>query len=369
MRLCKKLFLKLQCKTFIFSILIASIEMSVLSFISCKTTNELATDKSSDKLKKTHFFVMTYNVQNLYDTEMNAGYEDKIYLPLAFKKNNNISVFCKNFQLEAKKNCLELDWTEQRLEEKLDRLSQVILSVNQGLGPDILLLQEVENKKVLERLNQKYLSEAGYTIHYISGRDENGLGLAILTRFPQHAQAEYKEIDFIKPLKTRGILYVPLILKDKSILHVFNFHFPPQAKGTIFREQAMSFLNKWRSKLFVNAQVIAAGDTNITTPEEKVIYPKLGFPHWFLSHYEGCKNCLGTIYYPPSDSWSFFDVIFFSSTLYDNSLRWRVDPESIYIPNTLPFQLTERNAPNSYNLDNFTGVSNHWPMVLGLERK
>ena len=362
-----------------FSTLFKKLSFVLLCFIlvflfKCKSIKDESLKPNAKIPNKQSIFVMTYNVENLFDTEESSEHEDKIFLPLSYKNKKNIQQFCKNVTPRSKKECLYLDWTEERLNTKLERIAKVVLSVNQGLGPDILLLQEVENKKVLKLLISKYLKDSGYQIHHFKSADERGIGVAILTRLKQFAAAEYHEIDFVKKINSRGILYVPLILPDASILHVFNFHFPSQARSTTFREQAMISLNKWRFKYNKNAQVIAAGDTNITTPEEKIIYPRLGFPNWFLSHYEGCKKCLGTVYYPPSDSWSFFDVIFFSPALYEENdfqkLRWRVDPESIHIANNLEFQLSETNTPKGYSLeDGFDGVSDHWPMVLEIVKK
>ena len=258
--------------------------------------------------------------------------------------------------------------SEEILNKKLERIAQVILQVNQGSGPDILLLQEVDNKKNLDLLNEKFLKKANYKSYYFD-LNNGGHGLAILTRLTIFKNPEYKNIEYtIQNLEETGIIYLNFKLSDSSLLHVFNFQFPSQGMGVTYREQAMKFLNRLRFKLGEDALVIAGGDTNITTAEEKNIYSKYGFSNWYLSHYEGCKKCYGTIYYPASDSWSFYDVIFYSKTLHDSNSNWYINPDSIMLANNLDFQKNSKLVPNAFNNENLEGVSNHFPIVLQIEK-
>ena len=73
--------------------------------------------------------VATYNVEALFDCKKEPGKLDHDYLPQGFYA-----------------------WTEERLARKLENLGRVLRSVNEGRGPDILALQEVETREVVERL-------------------------------------------------------------------------------------------------------------------------------------------------------------------------------------------------------------------------
>ena len=75
--------------------------------------------------------IMSWNVQNLFDAE-SSGLEYEEYDPL------------------------RSDWGEESMRARMENLQEIILSVEPDI-PDILLLQEVENREVLEILNRDYL--------------------------------------------------------------------------------------------------------------------------------------------------------------------------------------------------------------------
>ena len=77
------------------------------------------------------FFVANWNVENLYDTVDDPDNDgDDEFLP------NNPTT----------------RWSQVRYETKLDNLAQVIAGMNNGNGPDVLGIQEVENEDVLRDL-------------------------------------------------------------------------------------------------------------------------------------------------------------------------------------------------------------------------
>lgn len=80
------------------------------------------------------FTVMTWNVQNLFDHESSGLEYDEFNPALS-------------------------PWTESLYRLRLENLSRVIRSVGRE-GPDLLLLQEVENQAVLDRLDRDYLDGA-----------------------------------------------------------------------------------------------------------------------------------------------------------------------------------------------------------------
>jgi hypothetical protein len=57
--------------------------------------------------------------------------------------------------------CLKLDWNEKVLAAKIRNLAKVIGRF-EGRGPDILVLQEVENRAILDRLRSALPDAASY---------------------------------------------------------------------------------------------------------------------------------------------------------------------------------------------------------------
>src|SRR5437667_7432508 len=79
------------------------------------------------------FFVGSWNCENLFDTEDDPKVEgDEEYTPDSPKH-----------------------WTKERLNIKLNNLSSIIRKMNEGRGPDVLGVCEIENRKVVEMLVEK----------------------------------------------------------------------------------------------------------------------------------------------------------------------------------------------------------------------
>ena len=333
---------------------------------------------------KTSLVLMTYNIENLFDTIDSAKTWDSSYLPLSKKKNlKKHSKICnKQFSAYRRKECLKLNWDERHLKIKMKRLSQVIKkvkSVRYSYGPDILFLQEVENYAILKRFRDEYLSAAKYNIIHFESRDLRGIDLAILSRLKAVKAASYHEIEFnSKRKRTRGIIHAPLYLPDGRIIHALNFHFPSQASSIKLRRAALISLNKIKKRIGHSDFIIAAGDSNITLSEEKKLYPLYVNPYWKISHQLGCRNCKGTSYYLRKKSWSFFDIFYSSFNLSDGVSSWQIKTESIRVFNPLSFQTKQvklnkkgtrlEHVPNPYRIGNFSGVSDHWPVILEIHK-
>ncbi|MEM7451495.1 MAG: hypothetical protein AAF350_08645, partial [Pseudomonadota bacterium] len=106
---------------------------------------------------------MTFNVENLFDNTDDPGKDDHAYLPVAMKQTAAHKALCEPIEVPRwRSECLELDWSDEALEFKLEQVAAAILQVNDGRGPDIIALQEVENVNILKRLTRDYLGAAGY---------------------------------------------------------------------------------------------------------------------------------------------------------------------------------------------------------------
>ena len=129
--------------------------------------------------------LMTYNLENLFDTLHDEGKEDYTFLPLVRKERDpKIRSFCYKIPNPHYRNeCLNLDWSAPVLLNKIRNISKIIRESNNGSGPDFLVLQEVENYNVLQKLINLGLVDEGY-----------------------------KELVIIRRLQTKEVLMWPLFL-------------------------------------------------------------------------------------------------------------------------------------------------------------
>ena len=314
--------------------------------------------------EKNQFSFMAYNVENLFDTQHDPGKEDFTFLPLSLKNTQEVQAYClKQSNSFRRKDCTFTDWTEPVLEAKLKGIAKAIFQVREQ-GPDILFLEEVENLSVLKRLNKDHLAKAGYiTEVLIEGDDIRGIDVGMLSRFPivgKPVLHKYRE-------KTRGILEVKLKLPSGDVITTLGLHFPSQGNPTADRRLAVTKLKEVISGLGPKALVIAGGDGNITTEENRSAQlleqlETMGI----LSHRFGCDKCVGTHNY--QGRWDYLDWIFVSNEL-AHGKKYLVVKESISTPNRAEGQLQSNGLPNRFDIDAKTGITDHLPIFLDIRWK
>lgn len=155
--------------------------------------------------------------------------------------------------------------TKEILNMKLDHLVEVISDLN----VDMLGLCEVENRKVLEMLNDKYPEKNYSSIHYESP-DLRGIDTALLYDPEKFTVVDSYpiKIPFGDEDPTRDILYVKGTY-DTATLHVFINHWPSNysgmERGTRRRSVAASVLRNALDEILIedeNANIILMGDFN-----------------------------------------------------------------------------------------------------------
>ncbi len=321
--------------------------------------------------------MMTFNVENLFDTKRNIDptKDDSTYLPIALKNTKKHIEHCSRQSVAKwRRECLRLDWSEETLEKKLALIAEAILQVDNGRGPDIVFLQEVENRYVLERLSKMFLSAAGYKeIVLRPGRDARGINVAVLTRLPlASAPVLHLDPDFETVTGERGILETTLILPDGENLTTYVLHLPSQFNPPETRERVLTRLRDLQKAHPPEAMVIAAGDFNISKREEGnlKLLKRLVEPHWLVAHRLGCTDCKGTYYYGRQDEWSFFDMILAAPSLAPNArlaTPWKILPCSVRIANSAVEQSGPDDTPKAFNPNDGSGTSDHWPLVVEIE--
>ena len=193
-------------------------------------------------------FVAFWNLQNLFDTVDDPEKNDEDFLP-----DGN------------------LEWTEERLDKKMYNLSRIIRMMNDGNGPDILGVCEVENEEVFESMVDNFLSDLDYEIAYIESPDNRGIDNGLIFKADKfeliNMQADTVYLSDGWP--TRSIFGVNLLTNDNKTLTVFVNHWPSRGGGQKESEpkriEAALTLRNAVDRIFLtdeNANIFIIGDFN-----------------------------------------------------------------------------------------------------------
>lgn len=362
--------------------LIALSLISLLLFFGCKSTPETSSTSSSVLISQqtvaksgNEISVMTYNVENLFDTQHDVGTEDFNYLPLKDKSQKKVQDYCKTVKNNFyRKQCFEFDWNDEALEAKMVNLNRVIRFVDQGRGPDSIMLTEVENLRVLQQFVQTHLSDLGYqTVVLLEGPDLRGIDPGFISKFPLVGKPKlhlipYKDRDpeQLKWAKrSRGILEVVVKAPNNKNITFLTAHFPSQSNPTAWRAQAVDFAkNLMLSYQKQGRAVVFGGDLNIIASEEEThgYFKNQLSQAGQVSHLVGCQQCVGTYNY--KGTWSFLDALVFSTNM--KKVGFELIPESIQIVKT-SINTDIEGSPKRFDSAEKTGAADHFPLYARLK--
>jgi endonuclease/exonuclease/phosphatase family metal-dependent hydrolase len=192
--------------------------------------------------------VMTYNVENLFDTVDDPEINDEDFLPNSPRR-----------------------WTQERYERKLRGVARVISSAGEWDVPAIVGLCEVENDSVMHQLLRNTpLSSHPYRYCLSSKSDGRGIRVALLYRHDIFELISQRSISVPVPrnsLPTRNILHVWLRTPGGDTLDIAVCHFPSMSGSghDRLRTSAAKTLNKLCDSIaHTRAQphIIVMGDFN-----------------------------------------------------------------------------------------------------------
>jgi len=283
-----------------------------LILISFSFLQSFAQKSFSSSCKKHSMLLMSYNVENLFDTLDDPHKVDNEFLPNSKKQ-----------------------WTGKRYHEKLNHLAQVISSVDEKKLPDLLSLVEVENQLVLEDLTkEKALKKAHYKIIHHESPDFRGIDVALLynpKRFVVLSKQFYKVRIKDEPrFSTREILYAKLIFKKtKDTLHIFVNHWPSrrggQAKSEHKRFAAAQVLRHLTDSIFsadIRPRIMIMGDFNDEPLDKSLVdvleakpVDQAAYGHLFNLSLKGQTENDGTYYYWKTKRWNMLDQLIVSGEM------------------------------------------------------
>lgn len=172
------------------------------------------------------FKVATYNIENLFDAQKN-GNEYQEYTP----DNKH-------------------GWNEAMLEIKITNLARVIGDID----ADVIALQEVENKDVLEKLNRALGKKSYPYLYYPNKKPRISIETALLSRFPIE-----KTHSIVMKDQPRGIHRVTLRI-EKTLLNVYINHWPAHKDK---EEERLIYATSLHNELLKeNKEYILLGDFN-----------------------------------------------------------------------------------------------------------
>lgn len=319
--------------------------------------------------------IMAYNVENFFDELHDADHEDYPFLPLAEKKRNpDVKDYCGSQPSFRQKECFKQDWSADVVKKKIKAVASSIKQVY-GQGPDILIMEEVENLRMLKRLNDEGLGGTYKTVVWLPGRDKRGIAVGMMSRFPLAGEPKLHQMAF-RPVgdeedgfkDTRGILEIPLKLPNGQTISVFGVHLPSQMNPVSEREDSVNGLRELLKKKGPNDLWVVGGDWNITYREDQetgLIKDKMA-EVGLVSHIVGCQNCAGTHFY--HGDWDFLDILVFSKNFAPEAKGpYQLVVDSIQPLMWGPGQTQANGRPIRFDLKKRDGVSDHLPIYAEIK--
>ena len=281
--------------------------LSIAILVSCKQ-EKLSVQIPVSEKKKVSFDVMSYNVENLFDTIDDPNKADEDFTPSG-----------------------KLQWNTAKYYEHLNHTVDAI--TNKGTNfPAVVGLIEVENGSVLNDLvNTSFLKGKGYQVVWYEGPDERGIDVAMIYDSKRVTIVGSRPVpvvlESLSDPNTRDILKVSVKVGSEDY-HLFVNHWPSRRGGQdeseMHRIKAASVLRKEVDQILslnAKANIVCMGDFN-DFPSNKSVHDVLqagvSNEHSVLfnmmSDFETLKK--GTHFY--KGEWSPLDQFVVSYGMFDN---------------------------------------------------
>lgn len=340
------------------------------------TTNDTASDtpavlETNDvemmtAVEGTVYTVGFYNVENLFDTKDDPKTSDEDFLP-----TNS-----------------ERPWTEERYQNKLKNLAEVISKLGDEDGPELLGVCEVENKEVLEALvAEEAIKGRNYGIVHFESADGRGIDNALLYKkdYFKVEKATNYVINFpMEPdYDTRDIVLVQGSFMGERLSLLVN-HWPSRRGGekeseprrvlvaTKVRQVVDQLLEK-----DPKANIIIMGDFNDETDNKSIKEVLMAKGEGFDPSAGELFNTLAALdaknigSYKYRDNWNMLDQIIISGNLTDSQgWDYKASSATIFSPEWLKQQTPQKYKGSPLRTFGgrkyLGGYSDHFPVYIHL---
>ena len=288
--------------------------------------------------EKSSLRIVSYNVENLFDTQHDTLKNDSSFLPEGMHH-----------------------WTYRRYQTKIDRIAQVLVNIAGWESIPLVGLCEVENARCLRNLCYKLRRFHYKYVHYDSP-DERGVDVALLYDSTRLSILNRRALSLsLDGDATRDILYVSALYEQRDTVHVMMCHLPSQLGGAANtdwkRQRAKSLLQSQIDSILLlqpSANIVVMGDMNTSAQDDLMGMVNLMIPIQKMGQgthkYQGIWTCLDQFYVSPSIATKATATIF--------SPRWLLEEDAKY----LDYKPHRTYIGFRYN----DGYSDHLPIVLHL---
>ena len=288
--------------------------------------------------EKSSLRIVSYNVENLFDTQHDTLKNDSSFLPEGMHH-----------------------WTYRRYQTKIDRIAQVLVNIAGWESIPLVGLCEVENARCLRNLCYKLRRFHYKYVHYDSP-DERGVDVALLYDSTRLSILNSRALSLsLDGDATRDILYVSALYEQRDTVHVMMCHLPSQLGGAANtdwkRQRAKSLLQSQIDSILLlqpSANIVVMGDMNTSAQDDLTGMVNLMIPIQKMGQgthkYQGIWTCLDQFYVSQSIATKATTTIF--------SPWWLLEEDAKY----LDYKPHRTYIGFRYN----DGYSDHLPIVLHL---
>ena len=283
--------------------------------------------------------IVSYNVENLFDTHHDTLKNDSSFLPEGMHH-----------------------WTYRRYQTKIDRIAQVLVNIAGWESVPLVGLCEVENARCLRNLCYKLRRFHYKYVHYDSP-DERGVDVALLYDSTRVSILHSRALSLsLEGDYTRDILYVSALYEQRDTVHVMMCHLPSQLGGASNtdwkRQRVKSLIQSQIDSILLlqpSANIVVMGDMN-TLPQEDL----RGMANMMLSIQ---KSGQGTHKY--QGIWTCLDQFYVSHSIFPQSTAMIFSPQWLLEEDTKYLDVQPRRTYVGYRYHD--GYSDHLPIVLTIQ--
>jgi hypothetical protein len=289
--------------------------------------------------EKSSLRIVSYNVENLFDTHHDTLKNDSSFLPDGMHH-----------------------WTYRRYQTKIDRIAQVLVNIGGWESIPLVGLCEVENARCLRYLCYRMRCFNYRYVHYDSP-DERGVDVALLYDSTRITILQNRAIPLMLDNdRTRDILYVSALYEQRDTVHVMMCHLPSQLGGAANtdwkRQHAKQIIQTTIDSILMlqpNANIVVMGDMNTPPQDDLTGMTNLMLPIQKSGQgthkYQGIWTCLDQFYISPSIASRSVASIF--------SPQWLLEEDTKY----LDYKPRRTYIGYRYN----DGYSDHLPIILHIQ--